>query len=355
MAIYVGSSGQDDRKRRAAGFALADAPMQDASSPRRRRLLCLALLALAAWPGWEVWHLFGGGNVHAVVPGAIYRGAQHSPAALAALVQRLGIRTVVNLRGCGAPEPWYLGEVRVARDAGISHEDLTFSATRLPSKYELQRLVELLDRAEPPLFFHCRQGADRTGIACATALLLRDDVPYATARQQLGLRYGHVPFGQTARLDAVFDLYEAWLAARGEMHSPSAFRLWVAAGYGGGWLQSRIESVERLGAARAGKPLGYRVRIRNVGTASWRIRPSRAAGLHLGCRLSDERGFDVFEGRGGMIEADLAPGEVYEATLVIPPTTAGRYRLLLDLVEEGHCWSYQVGSEPWEEELLVDG
>jgi hypothetical protein len=29
----------------------------------------------------------------------------------------------------------------------------------------------------------------------------------------------------------------------------------------------------------------------------------------------------------------------------------GHYRLVIDLIEEGHCWFHQTGSEPWEEEL----
>jgi hypothetical protein len=319
----------------------------------RRRLLVLALAALALWPSWELWRIFGGGNLHTVLPGRIYRGAQPSPAKLDALVQRLGIRTVVNLRGCCAPEDWYLDEARVSRDRGINQEDITFSAGRLPSQHELRHLIEVLDRSEPPLFFHCRQGADRTGLACATALLLQPDVPYAEARRQLGLRYCHLAFGPTGRLDAVFDLYEAWLRQTQQEHSPAVFRRWVNEEYRGGWCQCRIEQVERLGEPRAFQPLGYRLRVRNTGHTTWRVRPTITAGIHVGCRLCDDRGGDVYEGRGGLMEAEIAPGEVFEAVAVLPLPKAGSYRLLLDLVEEGHCWFYQAGSEPWEEELVI--
>jgi hypothetical protein len=311
------------------------------------------LAALALWPGWELWHIFGGGNIHAVLPGRFYRGGQLSSHALAALVRRYDIHTVVNLRGCCAPDDWYLDEARVSSAHGVNQEDLTFSATRLPSKHELRHLLEILDRSEPPLFFHCRQGADRTGLACVAAMLLQPDISYAEARRQLGWRYSHVSFSQTGRLDAVFDLYESWLRGTGQSHSPTIFRHWVAEEYRGGWLQSRIEKVERLGEAHAGAPLGFRVAVRNVGTNAWRIRPQRVAGIHLGCKLTDEKGCDVYEGRGGMIEAEIGPGQVFEATLALTLPRPGRYRLLLDLVEEGHCWFYQAGSEPWEEELVV--
>jgi protein tyrosine phosphatase (PTP) superfamily phosphohydrolase (DUF442 family) len=330
--------------------------MPEVSPPRRRLRRCLRLLALVAalWLGWEIWSIFGGGNFHCILPGRIYRGAQPSAAALDAIVRQYGIRTVVNLRGCCAPDPWYMEEARVSRDRGVNLEDITFSAGRLPSKNEMRLLVDVLDRSEPPLFFHCRQGADRTGLACATALLLQPDVPYAEARRQLGLRYAHVPIGMTWRLDAVFDLYEQWLSATGQDHSPSAFRHWVAEEYRGGWCQAKIEKVERLGPARAGQPLGYRLHVRNIGPTTWHVVPGGAAGIHVACKLTDTKGFDVYEGRGGLMATEVAPGEVWQAVAVLPLPRPGRYRLLLDLVEEGHCWFFQTGSEPWEEELVVD-
>jgi hypothetical protein len=318
-----------------------------------RRLLVLGLAMLALWPSWEIWRLFGGGNLHTVLPGRIYRGAQPSPRKLDALVQRLGIRTVVNLRGCCAPEPWYLDEARVSALHGINQEDITFSAARLPSKHELRHLIEVIDRSEQPLFFHCRQGADRTGLAAAVALLLQPDVSYADARAQLGWRYSHLSFGPTGRLDAVFDRYEIWLHDTQREHSPSAFRHWVDEEYRGGWCQCRIEQVQQLGAARAHQPLGFRLRVRNTGDTPWRVRPTITAGIHVGCRLSDDKGCDIYEGRGGLMETEIAPGHVLTALVVVPLPGPGRYRLLLDMVEEGHCWFYQAGADPWEEELVV--
>jgi hypothetical protein len=49
----------------------------------------------------------------------------------------------------------------------------------------------------------------------------------------------------------------------------------------------------------------------------------------------------------------VEPGQLHETTLVLPRLTPGRYRVIIDMVEEGHCWFYQAGSEPWEEELVV--
>ena len=121
------------------------------------------LLAAAAEVGRVLW----GTNFHTVVPGRVYRCAQLSGPALTRLIQAHGIRTVVNLRGCCAPFPWYLDECRATHHRDVAQEDVCFSAGRLPSGPELRRLVEVLDRTEYPILLHCRRGADRTGTMAA--------------------------------------------------------------------------------------------------------------------------------------------------------------------------------------------
>ena len=50
----------------------------------------------------------------------------------------------------------------------------------------------------------------------------------------------------------------------------------------------------------------------------------------------------------------MAPGESIELTLVVGALREpGRYRLVVDLIEEQHCWFFQGGSEPLEEEIVV--
>src|SRR5262249_41159099 len=152
------------------------------------------LLALASLPALaEAVRVFFGANFHAVLPGRVYRCAQPSARALEELVARHGIRTVVNLRGCCDPFPWYLAQARATHRLDVCQEDICLSAGRLPSAPELRRLVEVIDRGEYPLLLHCRRGADRTGLASAVVLLLQPGVPLSQARRQLGLRYGHAP------------------------------------------------------------------------------------------------------------------------------------------------------------------
>src|SRR5437588_12370026 len=83
----------------------------------RRRALARALFGggcagLRLSRGTELYHAAAGGNVHEVIPRAVYRCSQPTPARLEALVKQHGIRTVVNLRGCSDPTPWYIEESR---------------------------------------------------------------------------------------------------------------------------------------------------------------------------------------------------------------------------------------------------
>ena len=335
---------------------IAESP-QHAAARSRWRCWALHLAALGGISAlaWVPLHVFVGGNVHAVVAGKIYRGAQPDAAAINALVRQHGIRTIVNLRGTCNPQEWYLAEAKAAQDLGLGLEDVNFSAGRWPSRHEIRELVDALDRAEYPIFLHCRHGADRTGMASVIALLLTTDTPHAEARRQLSLRYGHAPIGRTTVLDRFFELYEDWLNQSGRGHDRAAFRHWLLEEYRGGQCQSSIEEVTPLQRSwRVHEPLGFRVRVRNTSGQTWHFKPTRTAGMHVGFQIWDSAGHSVATGRGGMFEKTVAPGESLTVTLVAPPVKrAGHYRMMIDMIEEGHCWFFQIGSEPWEEEIDV--
>src|SRR5208282_3084766 len=125
------------------------------------------VLGLAA----EAYRVFLGSNVHPVIPGRVYRCAQPSGPELEDLIRAHSIRTVVNLRGSCAPIDWYMDESRATVRQDVAQEDICFSAGRMPGVHEIRHLLEVLDRTEYPILLHCKQGADRTGMASALALL----------------------------------------------------------------------------------------------------------------------------------------------------------------------------------------
>jgi protein tyrosine phosphatase (PTP) superfamily phosphohydrolase (DUF442 family) len=303
----------------------------------------------------EVGRVTVGRNLHEVVPGQVYRSAQLSPASMAEVVRRYGIRSIVNLRGCSDPEPWYEDEVRATQNLDIAQEDVGFSAGRLPPACEVRRLIEALDNTEYPILLHCRQGKDRTGIAAVVVMLLQTDAPLSVARRQLGLRYGHLPLGRPGNLDRFFDLYEQWLVENHVPHSAGTFRQWVDKVYRPADCSCALEILELPAHIQRDRCGQVRVRARNTGMKAWHFLPGTNAGVH-GCFMiwdADDQG--VASERFGLYRAQVPPGGTIDLTFPIPPLRRpGKYRMMVDLRDEQQCWFYQVGSEPLEVELMVE-
>jgi hypothetical protein len=321
----------------------------------RLRIAFYGVLAgLLAASAVETRRVMLGDNFHTVLPGLVYRCAQVPAHQLEAIILAHGIRTVVNLRGCCAPLPWYVDECRMTHHLDVDQEDICFSAGRLPAGHELHRLVEVLDRSEPPLLMHCRRGADRTGLASAIVLLLKTNTPLEQACRQLGLRYGHVALGRPAYLDQFFDLYRGWLARRQLAHSPSVFRHWLEHGYCDGECRCLVEPIHFPPRIPRGQPCALRVRVHNQGRKAWHLQPESNAGFHLRFALWDEQDHQVAAGRAALFHDEVLPGQSIELTFALPPLRKpGRHRLLVDMVDEQHCWFYQTGSEPLDREIYV--
>lgn len=315
----------------------------------------LAILAFAV-VGLEAARVLVGNNRHEILPGLAYRCNQPSPDGLRRLIASHGIKTVINLRGyCpGDHTPWYKDEIRVTADLGVSHEDITFSANRLPAPTELKRLIDVLDRTEYPILFHCKRGADRTGLTATIVMLLRTDASLDRARRQLWPRYGHVRFGRTAAMDEFFDRYEAWLA--GTDHSPERFRDWAANHYSPGPASGTLEALhgDKPFPAKAGEWSAIKVKATNTSAEPWEMKPGDYAGIHLEFSVYSPNGEKVHAGHAGLFRRTVPPGESVELTLAVPPLKVpGPYILHGDLMDGTEAavpirqtGFYQFGSDP---------
>jgi protein tyrosine phosphatase (PTP) superfamily phosphohydrolase (DUF442 family) len=302
----------------------------------------------------HVAYILWWGNLHTVLPGRVYRCGQLSAADLEKTVVDHGIRTVVNLRGYSPFLPWYQEESQATHDLNVSQEDICFSANRLPSAPELRRLVDVLDRTEYPILLHCRHGADRTGLAAVVVLLLQTDAGLTQARRELGLRFGHLSLGRQAYLDRFFDLYADWLKLRGWEHSPGRFRKWIAEDTFPGEGRCRVELLHAPPRVRLGESTALTVRLYNAGDSPWHFRAATNAGIHAGFILFDELDCAVAYGRGALADTEVPPGRSQDVTLVLPALKQpGKYRLLVDMVDEQQGWFHQLGSEPLEREITV--
>lgn len=316
----------------------------------RRSLLIVAIAAVSLL-GYEPYYRLFGPNFHEVVPGQVYRCAQLDGATLAGFVRKHGIRTVVNLRGTCDPWPWYWEEARSTHALGINQEDIAMSAGRMPSVNEIQRLLEIIDRADPPLLLHCRRGSDRTGLASAIVRLLLSKDDLDTARKQLSPRYAHIPIGRPAYLDRFFDSYAECLERDGEPHTQARFRRWLQSEYRPDECWAHLELLHASAKVHSGQPASVNVRCTNASKKPWHLRAGTTAGVHARYVLRDPDQVFLSTDRAGLFNATVSSGEHVDLTFVVPPLTRpGRYSLFVDMVDERHGWFFQMGSEP----LLVD-
>jgi protein tyrosine phosphatase (PTP) superfamily phosphohydrolase (DUF442 family) len=337
-----------------------------ADSPSRSRLLEFTLrgivtgvlVAVALHAGY----VLGGSNFRTVLPGEVYRCAQPSGPRLEALIRRHGIRTVVNLRGCCLSAPWYRAEAEVTAKLDVAQEDVSLSATRLPSTLAVRQLLDILDRSEYPILFHCHQGADRTGLASVLVVLLRTNATLSEGLRHLGPQSGHLPFGKTRQIDHFVAMYTNWLAQHGESHSPDLLRLWIREHYcprdGRAEITLREPAVVREGQRpllrmASGESRLVKVRCRNTSEATWRFQPGNNAGVHVWWTLLDREERTLRVERAGLFHATVPPGEHLDLVIPLSPLPPGQYELRVDLANEQHGHFAQLGNDILVVELEV--
>lgn len=282
-------------------------------------------------------------NRHEVMPGRVYRTAQLSPEQLERMAKEKNVRTVVNLRGRPFTD-WYPLQSRKTQELGISQEDVTTSANRLPSPGEVRRLIEIFDHSEHPILLHCQQGADRTGLASAMYLMLYSDADYETALRQCSPRYGHFRIHTTAAMDEFFDQYVEWRAGR--EHSPELFREWATTAYTAGPGKATLEMVDAPEITDPRKPQTFTLRATNRSREEWRFSAGTGVGVHVTYAIHEIGGDVVYQGKAGFRDAAVPPGGSIDVVLPIPALPKpGRYALWIDLTLRNVSFT-QYGSEP---------
>jgi protein tyrosine/serine phosphatase len=177
------------------------------------------------WRNWGV-----------VESGRLYRSNHPLPWQLRDAAHRLGLKTVINLRGersdCGSDR---LGRAAAA-ELGLTQVDAPFESRGAPHKDRILRLAEIFRSVQEPILIHCKSGADRTGLAAGLWLLLQGRSPEA-AMDQLSLRFGHVRQSRTGILDAFFARYAAATRDR-----PRPFLDWLREEYDEAALRREFQS-----------------------------------------------------------------------------------------------------------------
>jgi protein tyrosine/serine phosphatase len=177
-----------------AGADRQPMPPRKSAHPRRSRALrwlvaCLVLIVAAA--GAYRLYLSLTRNFHEVVAGEVYRSAQPSAMRLANWQQSHGIRTVLNLRGANPGKDWYDEEAAAARTLGLQLIDYKLSSDIVATNDQMRELVRIMAEAPKPLLIHCKEGADRAGLASALYLAAIANAGEDAAEWQLTFLYGH--------------------------------------------------------------------------------------------------------------------------------------------------------------------
>ncbi|MEZ5816468.1 MAG: tyrosine-protein phosphatase [Hyphomicrobiaceae bacterium] len=149
-----------------------------------------------------------------------WRSAQPAPHQIERL-GRMGVRTIVNLRGPRVCGSYWLEQKTCAR-LGIKLIDYQVRSRAAPSREEVLGARDLFLRLEPPVLFHCKSGADRAGLMSTLYLIVVEGKSVEEARRQLSLKFGHIKQSDTGVLDYFFERYLAANAA-----SPIEFFDWV--------------------------------------------------------------------------------------------------------------------------------
>ncbi len=320
----------------------------------RRLLLGVLLVALAATAGYYVVVRWVNGNFHAVVPGEVYRSAQPSPEQLEEWTREHRLRTVVNLRG-STPKDYHRAEAAAAERLGLRLINVRLTATDLPSTIELGKLIDALETAPRPMLIHCRDGADRTGLASVLAALAVGGDSYAEAREQLSLKYFHLD-GDPEHIAGVLAQFEAWAGHEGKPRTWEAFRRWAREVYHPLYYRAAISAPAEM-TARPGERKQFEATVAN---ASDRAIPAgdperrfRLA-VFLG-EAVDETPAAELARRVPLPAKDLPPGEsVTVAVTLRAPPEPGKYQVGLDLIEEGVTWFARQGSPVGRIELTVE-
>ncbi len=194
----------------------------------------------AAWWHFQLMdHAFLRGiwtNLDQIAPG-VWRANQPSPRRLGIYQRKLGLKSVVNLRG-GSQQGFYLFETETCQKLGITLHDVAFSARRAPQKAALQAIFDLFETLQKPVLIHCKSGADRTGLISALYMLDVEHRSIAEAKRQLSFRYLHLKSTDTGIMDHFLTLYEAEAKGR-------SIREWVVQDYEPARLSESFAALRR--------------------------------------------------------------------------------------------------------------
>ena len=147
------------------------------------------------------------GNFHAVLDGELYRSGQMVDGELSDYTAKVGLKSVLNLRGAAPGQDWYQAELADSARLGLEHADYSLSASQEVTDKQAADLIALMRRLPKPLLIHCKYGSDRSGLISALYLAAIAGEDEETSERQLSIYYGHF---SVPHLSAAYAMDESW-------------------------------------------------------------------------------------------------------------------------------------------------
>lgn len=131
-------------------------------------------------------------NFHSVESGKLYRSKQLSSKNLNRYIKKLGIKTIINLRGKNKDQKWWCEEKEAAKKNNLLFCNIAMNSNTNPTPEQIKKLFHLYQKAPKPILIHCHSGIDRSGEAAALWVLNQQNKNKKEALKQLSLRYGYL-------------------------------------------------------------------------------------------------------------------------------------------------------------------
>jgi protein tyrosine phosphatase (PTP) superfamily phosphohydrolase (DUF442 family) len=294
------------------------------------------------------------GNFGTVVPGKVYRSAQPKPQQIKDWVRQYGIKTVINLRGERNLE--YDDEVKAAAEAGAHVEVVKLSATRHPSTAHMHELVKAMDSPQP-ILFHCKEGADRAGVASVMAAMAIGGKSYDDAKNELTIIHFHVDTSKGS-IAGVLNEYEDFCAARGQPRGGwEEFSHWAMHDYCNGFYLIEIDVPRTMNIA-GGQAVDIDVAIKNISPQTIPCGQNPGKFLLVAFGNLSKEGFPDNQYAGMPLPGpDLQPGQTVKFKMPIGKINASGTRSVMFDVWDEHdhpTWFCAEGSHIAKTELNID-
>lgn len=295
------------------------------------------------------------GNFGTVVPGKVYRSKQPTPDQIKDWARQYGIKTVINLRGERNPE--YDAEVQAAAQAGAHVEVVKLSADHHPSIDHMRELVAAIETSPQPILLHCKEGADRAGLASVMAAMAIGGKSYDDAKGELSIIHFHVDYRHD-KLGGVLTDYEDYCTLKKLPHGGwEQFRTWAMADYCNTFYLIRIEAPQTMSVA-VGEAVNVDVTIKNISPQTIPCGQNPGKFSLAAFRNINKDGRPENEYAQVPLPAqDIAPGQTVQVKLSIRPIKElGKRDVMFDVWDEHdhNTWFSMEGSKTTAMELTVN-